>query len=51
LLILVEYHRQFQEEERGRYKYLCPNGSVQDIPNERPCTWLQQPWKSIIAKE
>uniref|UniRef100_A0A1V1FVP3 Transferrin n=1 Tax=Reticulitermes speratus TaxID=60591 RepID=A0A1V1FVP3_9NEOP len=34
------------------YKYLCPNGSVQNIgSNERPCTWLQQPCDSIIAKD
>jgi len=41
----------FREEDPGHYKYLCPNGSVQDIQNERPCTWLQQPWESVIAKD
>jgi len=36
----------------GKYKYLCPDGTTQNIsPGERPCKWIQQPWKSIIAKK
>jgi len=47
----VQKYEYFKKGGRGQYKYLCPNGSVQDIPSERPCTWLQQPWKSVIAKD
>ncbi|XP_023702875.1 transferrin isoform X2 [Cryptotermes secundus] len=34
------------------YRYLCPNGTLQNvISNERPCKWIQQPWRSIIVKD
>lgn len=34
------------------YRYLCPNGTVQNITsNGRPCKWIQQPWSSIIVKD
>ncbi|XP_021919269.1 transferrin-like isoform X3 [Zootermopsis nevadensis] len=34
------------------YRYLCPNGSIEHISmTVKPCTWIQQPWKSIIVKD
>lgn len=34
----------------GDFAYLCPNGTILDIPNHpRPCAWLSQPWKLIIS--
>jgi hypothetical protein len=32
------------------YAFLCPNGSLDLVTNEKPCVWLTQPWKLIITR-
>jgi hypothetical protein len=34
----------------NKFRFLCPNGSVENIANNlSPCVWLSQPWKVIIS--
>lgn len=37
-------------ELQSQFEFLCPNGTTQSIAdNLRPCVWLSQPWKLIMA--
>ncbi|XP_046750206.1 transferrin-like [Diprion similis] len=32
------------------YRFLCPNGSLEQLNSTNPCSWLKQPWKMILAR-
>lgn len=38
------------ENLADQYSFLCPNGTLQPITNEKPCVWLTQPWKLVISR-
>ncbi|KAJ9583784.1 hypothetical protein L9F63_021874 [Diploptera punctata] len=39
-----------QNIDVNQYNYLCPNGTTQPLSTEEPCTWIAQPWDSIITR-
>ncbi|XP_055390360.1 uncharacterized protein LOC129619238 [Condylostylus longicornis] len=40
-----------KDKNIDEFQYLCVDGNtVSAIKNAYPCTWLRQPWKSIIAR-
>lgn len=48
---LQEAQRFFKEnsETVAEYQFLCPNGTVADALHSFPCTWLSQPWPTVIV--
>lgn len=38
---------------KGEYAYLCPDDTLQLLNDNSkiPCTWLRQPWPTVIASE
>lgn len=50
--VALEYVRQyFQENDTVKYKFLCPDGSLQNITSNAPCAWVKQPWGAIAARK
>lgn len=38
-------------DDAANFRYLCRNGTLQEIGTTRPCVWLTQPWPVIISND
>jgi len=38
------------EADPNNYSFLCPDGHLQPLSNDNPCTWISKPWPVIAAK-
>ncbi|KAL7037648.1 hypothetical protein ACKWTF_009312 [Chironomus riparius] len=38
------------EADPNNYSFLCPDGHLQPLTSENPCTWISKPWPVIAAK-